>query len=83
MQNVIQELHRTLRYGSHIHVIIADAALYGVYIPTQEIVSQLMKDNGFEIINVENMRKRGDRWLLKKRTGSSKLGEYHIYGKRI
>ncbi|WP_199306592.1 DNA methyltransferase [Anabaena sphaerica] len=83
MQNVIRELHRILRSGSNLHLIVSDAALYGVYIPAHEILSQLMIDNGFQIINIENMRKRGERWLLKKRTGSSKLGEYHIHAKRI
>ncbi|MFN6181112.1 MAG: DNA methyltransferase [Dolichospermum sp.] len=83
MQNVIRELNRILRAGSNFHMIVSDAALYGVYIPTHEILSQLMIDNGFKIINLENLRKRGERWLLKKRTGSNKLGEYHIYAKRI
>ncbi|GCL39909.1 hypothetical protein SR1949_50400 [Sphaerospermopsis reniformis] len=83
MQNVIRELQRILRSSSNLHLIVSDAALYGVYIPTHEILSQLMIDNGFQIINVENMRKRGERWLLKKRTGANKLGEYHIHAKRI
>ncbi|MEA5575006.1 DNA methyltransferase [Anabaena sp. UHCC 0451] len=83
MQNVIRELHRILRSGSNLHLIVSDAALYGVYIPTHEILSQLMIETGFNIINIENMRKRGERWLLKKRTGSNKLGEYHIHAKRI
>jgi DNA modification methylase len=83
MQKVIRELNRVLRSGGNIHIIVADAALYGVYIPTHEILSQLMVDNGFKIINLENMRKRGERWLLKKRTGSNKLGEYHIHAKRV
>ncbi|WP_217359311.1 DNA methyltransferase [Anabaena sp. UHCC 0204] len=83
MQNVIRELYRILRSGSNLHLIVSDAALYGVYIPTHEILSQLMIENGFNIINIENMRTRGERWILKKRTGSNKLGEYHIHAKRI
>jgi hypothetical protein len=42
-----------------------------------------MIDNGLTIINLENTRKRGERWLLEKRTGLDKLGEYHIHAKRI
>ncbi len=83
MQNVIRELHRVLRHHSNLHMIVSDSALYGVYIPAQEILSQLMIENGFEIINLENLRKRGERWILQKRKGSNKLGEYHIHAKRI
>ncbi|HLO86808.1 MAG TPA: DNA methyltransferase [Nostocaceae cyanobacterium] len=83
MQNVIRELRRILKPNSHLHLIIADAALYGIYIPTQEILSEIMKNNGFKINKIDNLRTRGERWILTKRTGSSKLGEYHIYAERI
>jgi DNA modification methylase len=83
MQNVIRELRRILKPNSHLHLIIADAALYGIYIPTQEILSEIMRNNGFKINKIDNLRTRGERWILTKRTGSSKLGEYHIYAERI
>ena len=84
MQSVIRELRRVLKAGSPFHLVVADSALYGVHIDTQNFLAQLMSENGFQIIEIEHLRKRGERWVLKKRKGSKKgLGEYHIFAKRI
>jgi DNA modification methylase len=84
MQQVLRELKRVLRPQSNTHIVVADAALYGVHIQTEKLLSLLMQENGFEILNVETLRTRGSRWVLEKRKGIDKpLGEFHIYARRI
>jgi DNA modification methylase len=82
MQSVIQELQRVLRPNSSLHMIVGDAALYGVYIQADMLLGQLLQENGFEILKIEKLRNRGDRWVLEKRQGGSKLGEFHIHARR-
>jgi DNA modification methylase len=84
MQQVLRELKRVLRPQSNTHIVVADAALYGVHIQTEKLLSLLMQENGFEILNVETLRTRGSRWVLQKRQGIDKpLGEFHIHARRI
>jgi len=84
MQSVFMELGRVLKAGSLFHLVVADSALYGVHIETQELLAKLIQETGFNVLEIEHLRKRGDRWILKKRAGSKKgLGEYHIVSKRI
>ncbi|BBD67000.1 hypothetical protein NIES4072_57220 [Nostoc commune NIES-4072] len=84
MQRVFQELKRVLRPQSHVHIVVADAALYGVHIQTEKLLSQIMEENGFEILTIETLRTRGSRWVLEKRQGIDKpLGEFHIHARRI
>ncbi len=84
MQSVFMELGRVLKAGSPFHLIVADSALYGVHIETQELLARLMQETGLDVLEIEQLRKRGDRWILKKRAGSKKgLGEYHILSKRM
>jgi DNA modification methylase len=84
MQSVIREIYRVLRPKSSFHLVVADAALYGVHIPTEILLSMLMQESGFEIQEVERLRDRGQRWILQKRQGSTKmLGEFHIHARRI
>jgi DNA modification methylase len=45
-----QELKRVLRPQSHVHIVVADAALYGIHIQTEKLLSQIMEENGFEIL---------------------------------
>jgi hypothetical protein len=83
MQSVFRELRRVLRPRSSFHLVVADAALYGVHIPTQKLLASLMEENGFRVIEIETLRSRGDRWVLQKRQGASHpLGEFHIYARR-
>ena len=84
MQSVFRELRRVLKGGSPFHLVVADSALYGVHIDTQKILARLMEETGFEVLEIELLRKRGGRWILKKRQGSKKgLGEYHIVSRRL
>jgi len=83
MQSVFKELGRVLETGSLFHLVVADSALYGVHIETQNLLAGLMEETGFEVLRIEQLRKRGERWILEKRTGAKKgLGEYHIVAKR-
>ena len=83
MQQVLRELKRVLRPQSNTHIVVADAALYGVHIQTEKLLSLLMQKNGFEILELETLRTRGSRWVLEKRKGIDTLGEFHIHARRI
>ena len=83
MQRVIAELARVLRSDAPLHLLVADAALYGVHIHTEYFLATLMRQNGFEIENIDRLRTRGERWILAKREGSpTPLGEFHIHARR-
>jgi len=83
MQRVISELSRVLRPQALLHLLVADAALYGVHIHTEHFLASLMRKKGFEVLGIDRLRNRGDRWILNKRQGSSTpLGEFHIYARR-
>lgn len=84
MQTVIKELRRVLRPGRSLHMVVGDAALYGVHVKTNELLACLMEYNGFEILDMVKLRTRGDRWILDKRQGTlGNLGEFHIHARRL
>lgn len=84
MSTVIRELHRVMRPGSSLHMVVGDAALYGVHIRTHQLLATLMEDAGFEVLDLATMRTRGDRWTLTKRQGpGGPLGEFHIHARRL
>jgi len=84
MQSVIRELQRTLKPNSSLHMVVADAALYGVHIQTELLLAEVMRENGFQVLGIESLRVRGDRWRLTKRQGANgPLGEFHIHAQRI
>ncbi len=81
MTNVLKSSHKTLKDGAPAHIIVSDAALYGVHIRTQEILASIMDALGFCNIEVIKLRSRGHRWILDKREGAEDgLGEYQIIG---
>jgi DNA modification methylase len=83
MFRVLAELARVLRSGASLHMLVADAALYGVHIQTERYLSALMVQRGFVILGIERLRNRGDRWILDKRQGcANPLGEFHIHARR-
>lgn len=83
MQSVFRELRRVLRPKSPVHLVVADAALYGVHIQTEKLLAKLMLENSLEVVKIETLRTRGSRWCLEKRQGTDKgLGEFHIYARR-
>jgi DNA modification methylase len=84
MKEVLNSCHRTLKSGGRFHMMVADAALYGVHISSPQILAQIMESVGFKNVICQFVRQRGHRWVLSKRDGSKKgLGEYHVYGERV
>jgi len=80
MGAIIAEIERTLKPGASLHMIVSDAALYGVHIHTERYLSRLMISHGMEIKEIIRLRDRGSRWILEKRQGSAEgLGEFHIH----
>lgn len=80
MTEVLKECHRCLKPGAPIHIMVADAALYGVHISTPQFLAEILEDLGFKNTCCDFVRKRGHRWILAKREGSDKgLGEYHVF----
>jgi DNA modification methylase len=79
IKRVYSECFRVLRPGAKAHTMIADAAFYGVHIPSPQWLSEILKHIGFSKVDCVQVRKRGHRWILSKRDGSpTGLGEYHI-----
>ena len=83
MSDIFRQLRRVMMAKADLHMVVADAALYGVHIQTEQILAQSMAHAGFEILDVDRMRDRGHRWVLAKRTGPGRpLGEFHIHARR-
>lgn len=83
MTRVLLETQRCLVRGGGAHVVVADAAFYGVHVSTPQFLASAMSDMGFTDVNCIKLRDRGRRWILAKRDGSPiGLGEYHVAAKR-
>jgi DNA modification methylase len=79
MTNVFRECFRSMKAGATIHVLIGDAALYGIHISTPQYFQRILEKIGFRDVSSTFLRPRGHRWILAKRAGSETgLGEYHI-----
>ena len=82
MQQVLRETRRVLKQGAPFHMMVSDAALYGVHLPAPQWLAQIMTGCGFLDVQCELVRKRGHRWILDKREGSTQgLGEYYVFGR--
>jgi DNA modification methylase len=82
LKNVLAECCRVLRPEGHFHMMVADAALYGIHISAPQLLARMMDELGFREIELHQVRARGHRWILEKRQGSATgLGEYHISAK--
>ena len=82
MQQVLRETRRVLKPGASFHMMVSDAALYGVHLPAPQWLAQIMMECGFLDVQCEIVRARGHRWILDKREGSPKgLGEYYVFGR--
>ena len=83
MADILRECYRVMKHGAPIHVMIADAALYGVHVSAPQLLADLLGDIGFDDVSCSLVRRRGHRWILTKREGSKKgLGEYHVSAKK-
>ncbi len=79
MTDVLRSTTRVLKRNAPVHIIVSDAALYGIHIRTQVILAKIMETLGFTDLRIDKLRSRGTRWILEKREGSDEgLGEYHI-----
>lgn len=82
MQTVLRETYRVLSPGAPFHMMVADAALYGVHLHTPQWLAEIMREIGFIDVRYELVRPRGHRWVLTKREGSAAgLGEYYVFGR--
>lgn len=83
MTRVLLEVQRCLVDQGAAHVVVADAAFYGIHVSTPQFLASAMSDMGFAEVQCIKLRNRGHRWVLDKRDGSpTGLGEYHITAKR-
>lgn len=82
MLRVLGECLRVLKSGAPLHMMISDAALYGVHLPAPQWVARMMGAIGFTAIECHMIRPRGHRWVLDKREGAQGgLGEYYVFGR--
>ncbi|MCL2726207.1 MAG: hypothetical protein FWD69_17420 [Polyangiaceae bacterium] len=82
MQSVLRECNRVLKNGAPFHMMVSDAALYGVHLPAPRWLAEIMRHVGFVDVHCEIVRVRGHRWVLDKREGAAGgLGEYYVYGR--
>lgn len=83
IKKVFSECFRLLQSNANVHVVIGDAYLYGVHIPTGQLTLALLQEIGFNEMEIKLLRTRGSRWILSKREGAgTPIGEYWIYGRR-
>ncbi len=83
LTQVLRETLRCLRPGAGAHVVVADAAFYGIHVSTPQFLALIMAELGYDAICCNKLRDRGHRWILEKRDGSPQgLGEYHISARR-
>lgn len=83
MTRVLVETLRCLCAGGTAHVVVADAAFYGIHVSTPQFLAAAMSERGYHTVKCTKLRDRGHRWILDKRDGSpTGLGEYHISAKR-
>lgn len=82
MQQVLKETLRVMKPGAPFHMMVSDAALYGVHLPAPQWLAQIMAELGYQDVQCELVRARGHRWQLQKREGSATgLGEYCVSGR--
>ncbi|HUZ07132.1 MAG TPA: SAM-dependent methyltransferase [Candidatus Paceibacterota bacterium] len=56
-----RSLGRVLRDGATAHYIVGNSKFYAEMVHTEEIYAALMRDNGFENVRIENIRKRNSK----------------------
>jgi hypothetical protein len=56
------DVHRVLRKGGSIVLILGDSAPYGVHIPTEQYLGELGLGVGFKEYRVMELRQRGKKW---------------------
>lgn len=83
MKSVLENCYVGLRKNGEVHIVVSDAAFYGIHVDTQEYLCDILENIGFTDVKYIKMRDRGDRWILDKRKSSGKqLGEYEVIGRK-
>lgn len=83
MRDVLIHCYNALTSNGEVHIVLSDAAFYGIHISTEKYIQILLNSIGFKSSRIELMRSRGDRWLLDKRKQTlKKLGEYEIVAQK-
>jgi DNA modification methylase len=82
MYLVLKDCFRILKKGSTFALILGDSAPYGIYIPTDEILGQIGQDIGFASYDIEELRKRGNKWKANPQRHQIKLHETILYLKK-
>jgi hypothetical protein len=81
MMSSLQECLRVMKPGAGFHMMISDAALYGVHLPAPQWIAEIMASCGYADVECHIVRPRGHRWVLDKREGAEAgLGEYYVFG---
>ena len=62
MLQVLQSTWHVLRPNSKFVLVLGDSAPYGIHIPTEELVGRLALAVGFSSYDVEEIRRRGEKW---------------------
>lgn len=62
MYNVLTEMRRVLRQGSHAFLILGDSAPYGIHIPTTQFLGEIAQSVGFGDFKIYKIRSRGNKW---------------------
>ena len=83
LTDVLRECYRCMATGASFHMMVSDAAFYGIHVSAPQLISEVLSFLGFADADCSLVRKRGHRWILDKRDGSSTgLGEYHVRATR-
>jgi len=77
MRDALSEMLRVLRPGARAILTVGDSGLYGVHVPTDEILRDIALGLGFSHGNIKVLRQRGYRWVLPRRE-TLPLRESHI-----
>lgn len=75
MYNVLKEMRRVLKNGSHAYLILGDSAPYGVFIPTTYYLGEIAKSVGFYDYSITKIRSRGHKWKNLSRRHNVELSE--------
>ena len=75
MFSVLSEMHRVLKKNSLACIVIGDSAPYGIYVPTDTLLSDMALGMGFSSVTRKILRVRGTKWTTLRYRHNLKLRE--------